>query len=75
MTLQEIFQTVRLLPDPLPGVTVEITPMCDKYVICKMCCSFMCIHQIVITGAYKHYKAAQRNIKLMSLTVVKYHKP
>lgn len=31
-TLQKIFQTVTLIPDPLPGVTVDITPICGKYV-------------------------------------------
>ena len=29
---QSISQTVRLLPNPLPDVTVEITPICGKYV-------------------------------------------
>ena len=29
---QSMYQTVRLLPNPLPNVTVEITPICGKYV-------------------------------------------
>ena len=35
--LQEISQTVRLLPNPLPSITVEITPMCEKYVTSYNC--------------------------------------
>ena len=32
VTLQSVSQTVMLLPDPLPGIRVEITPVCEKYV-------------------------------------------
>ena len=32
VTLQSVSQTVRLVPESLPGVRVEITPMCEKYV-------------------------------------------
>ena len=43
---QNISQTVRLLPNPLPDVTVEITPICGKYVTISS--NVLYVYQIVM---------------------------
>ena len=44
VTLQSVSQTVRLVPESLPGVKVEITPMCEK-----------CVHRVIVYSSIKYW--------------------